>query len=42
MPEVGISATDLRRRVSQGQTIRYRVPRAVEKYIETHQLYRKS
>jgi nicotinate-nucleotide adenylyltransferase len=40
MPAVGISATDLRRRVAAGQSIRYRVPRAVEMYIETHGLYR--
>ena len=40
MPEIGTSASDLRRRVSQGQSIRYRVPRAVEVYIETHGLYR--
>ena len=40
MPEIGISGTDLRRRVSFGQSIRYRVPRAVEMYIETHGLYR--
>ena len=39
MPEIGISGTDLRRRVSLGQSIRYRVPRAVEMYIETHGLY---
>jgi energy-coupling factor transporter ATP-binding protein EcfA2 len=30
---------DLRRRVAAGQSIRYRTPRAVEKYIETHRLY---
>jgi nicotinate-nucleotide adenylyltransferase len=40
MPEIGISGTDLRQRVSQNQSIRYRVPRAVEMYIETHRLYR--
>ena len=40
MPDIGISASDLRRRVSAGQSIRYRTPRAVEKYIETHGLYR--
>lgn len=40
MPAIGISASDLRRRVSAGQSIRYRTPRAVEKYIETHGLYR--
>jgi nicotinate-nucleotide adenylyltransferase len=42
MPAIGISGSDIRRRVSQGQSIRYRVPRAVEKYIETHGLYRES
>src|SRR5436190_21068301 len=39
MPIIGLSATDLRRRVAAGQSIRYRTPRAVEKYIETHRLY---
>jgi nicotinate-nucleotide adenylyltransferase len=40
MPEIGISSTDIRRRVAAGQSIRFRVPRAVEAYIETHRLYR--
>jgi nicotinate-nucleotide adenylyltransferase len=40
MPAIGISASDLRRRVAAGQSIRYRTPRAVEKYVETHGLYR--
>jgi nicotinate-nucleotide adenylyltransferase len=40
MPEVGTSGTELRRRVNLGQSIRYRVPRAVEMYIATHGLYR--
>jgi nicotinate-nucleotide adenylyltransferase len=39
MPEIGLSASDLRRRVAAGQAIRYRTPRAVEKYIETRGLY---
>jgi nicotinate-nucleotide adenylyltransferase len=39
MPEIGISGTELRRRVASGQSIRYRVPRAVEMYIKTHGLY---
>jgi nicotinate-nucleotide adenylyltransferase len=39
MPEVGISSTELRRRVGAGQSTRYRTPRAVELYIETHKLY---
>jgi nicotinate-nucleotide adenylyltransferase len=40
MPEIGISSTDIRRRAAAGLSIRYRVPRAVEAYIETHRLYR--
>jgi nicotinate-nucleotide adenylyltransferase len=40
MPEMGLSGTDLRRRAATGLSIRYRTPRAVEKYIETHGLYR--
>jgi len=39
MPAMGLSATDLRERVSAGRSIRYRTPRAVEKYIGTHRLY---
>ncbi len=42
MPEIGISASDLRQRVAAGQGIRYRTPRAVEKYIENHALYRQA
>ncbi len=40
MPEIGISATELRRRVQAGESNRYRVPKAVEMYIESHGLYR--
>lgn len=40
MPECGISSTDIRRRVASGASIRYQTPRAVEKYIESHGLYR--
>jgi nicotinate-nucleotide adenylyltransferase len=40
MPTIDLCASDLRRRVAAGQSIRFRTPRAVEKYIETHGLYR--
>ena len=40
MPAIDLSATDIRRRVSDGQSIRYLVPRAVEAYIREHDLYR--
>lgn len=40
MPEIGISATELRRRVAAGQSIRYCTPPAVEAYIVSHRLYR--
>lgn len=39
MPVIELSSTDIRHRVATGQSIRYRTPRAVEKYIETHELY---
>ena len=40
MPIIDLSSTDLRRRVREGQSIRFRTPRAVEKFIETHNIYR--
>ncbi len=40
MPAVDLASTDLRRRVAQGRSIRYRTPRAVEEYIRSHGLYR--
>jgi nicotinate-nucleotide adenylyltransferase len=40
MPLVGISSRDLRRRVAEGRSIRYQVPRAVEQYIATAGLYK--
>jgi nicotinate-nucleotide adenylyltransferase len=42
MPLIGLSSTDLRQRAAAGQSLRFRTPRAVEKYIETHKLYRES
>jgi nicotinate-nucleotide adenylyltransferase len=38
-PELGHSASDIRRRASQGRSIRYLVPPAVEAYIKEHSLY---
>jgi nicotinate-nucleotide adenylyltransferase len=40
VPLIEISSRDLRRRVADGRSIRYQVPRAVECYIESHKLYR--
>jgi nicotinate-nucleotide adenylyltransferase len=42
MPVIDLRATDIRRRVAASQSIRFRTPRAVEKFIETHGLYRVS
>ncbi len=39
--QVDISSSDIRRRVAQGRSIRYLVPRSVEMYIEMSALYRK-
>lgn len=40
MPVVEFSSTAIREAVRAGRSIRYQTPRAVEKYIETHKLYR--
>lgn len=39
MPGIDLSSRELRRRVSQGESIRFRTPRAVEEYIRAHGLY---
>jgi nicotinate-nucleotide adenylyltransferase len=39
VPTIDISATEVRRRVFRGQSIRYWVPDAVEEYIARHRLY---
>jgi len=38
-PQIDIASRDLRRRVREGRSIRYLVPRAVEMYIAHHKLY---
>jgi len=38
-PLIDISSRDLRRRASQGRSLRYLLPRAVEAYIQTHRVY---
>ncbi len=40
MPIIELSSTEIRQRVATGRSIRFRTPRAVEKFIETHGLYR--
>ncbi len=39
MPQLDLSSSEIRQRVGEGRSIRYRTPRVVQKYIETHQLY---
>jgi nicotinate-nucleotide adenylyltransferase len=39
VPLIDIASRDLRRRVVEGRSIRYLVPRAVECFIEQHRLY---
>jgi nicotinate-nucleotide adenylyltransferase len=40
IPTIGIASSDLRRRLAEGRSIRYLVPRGVEAYIEAQGLYR--
>lgn len=40
MPIIQLSASEIRSRAQRGESLRYRTPRAVEKYIETNGLYR--
>ncbi|MDB5389712.1 MAG: nadD [Planctomycetaceae bacterium] len=39
MPGIDLSATELRERARQGQSLRYLTPRAVERFIVEHQVY---
>jgi nicotinate-nucleotide adenylyltransferase len=40
VPQIGVSGTDIRRRVKLGRSIRYLVPPGVEEYIRVKGLYR--
>ena len=37
--QIDIASSDIRRRIAQGRSIRYLVPRSVDAYIENHHLY---
>ena len=39
VPQLAISATELRQRVAEGRPIKYQIPEAVERYIVAHGLY---
>ena len=39
---MAIAATEVRRRLQEGLSVRYLIPESVERYIETHELYRES
>jgi nicotinate-nucleotide adenylyltransferase len=40
VPLIDLASRDIRRRVGQGRSIRYMLPRAVEVYIAEKSLYR--
>lgn len=42
MPQIELSSREIRRRVTQGLSIRFRTPRAVEMYIRSAGLYRQA
>ncbi len=39
MPIIDISSSDIRSRITQGESIRYLVPAEVQQYITEHRLY---
>jgi nicotinate-nucleotide adenylyltransferase len=40
IPALAISSTDIRKRVAEGRTIRYLLPREVREFIDERSLYR--
>jgi nicotinate-nucleotide adenylyltransferase len=40
IPPIGIASSDLRKRLGEGRSIRYQVPRGVQAYLEAQGLYR--
>jgi nicotinate-nucleotide adenylyltransferase len=42
MPEIGVSSSDVRRRVAEGRPVRYLVPDAVAALIAERGLYREA
>ena len=40
IPPIGIASNEVRRRLLEGRSVRYQIPRAVEAYIAAHELYR--
>ena len=40
IPQIGIASSDLRRRMAEGRSVRYMIPRGVEAYLDAHKLYR--
>ena len=38
-PQIGVSGSEIRRRVARGISIRYLVPESVERFIQEHRLY---
>ena len=39
IPPIGVSSSDLRRRLAEGRSVRYMLPSSVEAYIRAHKLY---
>ena len=38
-PQIGVSGTEIRRRVAEGTSVRYLIPEGVARFILEHRLY---